>query len=464
MHPRLKPPNIGSLGRSRWLRTPLVACVGDQHGSVLPMMAALMLMAAGGAALAVDIGRAYAVKSDLQSAADSAALAAAIMLPDIAAARTAAQRAVSSSLPGLNVKVRSEDIAFGYWDAAQKALETGDGSATAVRVTLQLSEDRGNAIETLFAGVFGENATNIATSATAGKSGVFCLLALDKKGKGLEVKKDSELELRACGAQVNSTSKEALKVEGKKSSLIGDGFCVSGGAKVKGGATVSPQPSEYCPPHVDPLADLQIPTAGACTDNKAEFKNETITFSPGRVFCDGLKLTGNTQAFMEPGTYFVVDGKFELQDDAKLEGDGVTIVLQGEKAEIDIKEKAYVQLTAPTSGDMKGLLIVQNDALGSGSQRAGRGDDDDEGIGERDLLDNKWDSKAPSELTGVIYLPRDRFTTKLDINITGTEACFVVIAEEIKVDGKARMLIDLSGSGCRGSLPPAFNRKVVLLA
>ncbi|MGI9502535.1 MAG: pilus assembly protein TadG-related protein, partial [Geminicoccaceae bacterium] len=85
--------------------------MGDQHGSVLPMMAALMLMAAGGAALAVDIGRAYAVKSDLQSAADSAALAAAIMLPDIAAARTAAQRAVSRSLPGLNVKVRSEDIA-----------------------------------------------------------------------------------------------------------------------------------------------------------------------------------------------------------------------------------------------------------------------------------------------------------------------------------------------------------------
>ncbi len=444
----------------------LRACASDQRGAVMPIMAAVMMIAAGGAALAVDLGRAYSVKADLQAAADSAALAAAIMLPDVKAARKAAQLAVDRTLPNLKPVLTADDLDFGSWNASERRVDEESGDASAVQVTVQLSESRGNALETLFAGVFGENAMDIASSATAGKNGVFCLLALDQNGKGLEVKKDSELEMRACGAQVNSTGKEAIKVEGKKSSLIGDGFCVSGGAAIKGGATVSPQPSEGCPPHADPLAELEIPLAGACTDNAVEFHNETITFSSGRVFCDGLKLTGNTRAFMEPGTYFVVDGKFELKNGAMLEGDGVTIVLQGEMAEIDIKDDAYVQLKAPASGDMKGMLIVQNDAIEGPRPIAGRGDDDDDDLKgyERKLLDNKWDSKAPSELTGVIYLPRDRFTTKLNINITGTDACFVVIAEEIKVDGKARMLIDLSGSGCRGNLPAAFNRKVVLLS
>lgn len=57
----------------------------NEQGSVLPIMAALMMMAAAGGALAVDMARAYAAKSDLQLAADSAALAAAIMLPDLEA-------------------------------------------------------------------------------------------------------------------------------------------------------------------------------------------------------------------------------------------------------------------------------------------------------------------------------------------------------------------------------------------
>jgi len=69
-----------------------------------------------------------------------------------------------------------------------------------------------------------------------------------------------------------------------------------------------------------------------------------------------------------------------------------------------------------------------------------------------------------SELTGVVYLPDGRFTSEIVSNITGTDACFILIAKEIRLKGKAKMSIDLSGTGCRGSLPAAFNRKVVLLS
>ncbi|MGI9484624.1 MAG: pilus assembly protein TadG-related protein, partial [Geminicoccaceae bacterium] len=88
---RLNLISINKTERPRQLK----AIAAAERGSVAPILAMVMLVATAGAALAVDMARAYALKSDLQAAADSAALAAAVMLPDTAAARKAAARAVS---------------------------------------------------------------------------------------------------------------------------------------------------------------------------------------------------------------------------------------------------------------------------------------------------------------------------------------------------------------------------------
>ena len=409
----------------------------------MPVMAALMLLTTAGGALAVDVARAYALKSDLQGAADSAALAAAIMLPDLDAARRAAARAVRSNLPDQPDILQKDDFEFGFWQAASQSIIESKEAASAVRVTVRRAESRGNGIGTLFAGVLGEDVLDVASSAVAGKRGVACLIALDTKGKGLELNGKAELELNACGAQINSNGKEALKASGK-SSLISDSICVSGGAKIDGGADVMPQPSEGCPPHVDPMAELIMPEVGGCTDTEVEYKDETITLTADRVFCKGLRLVGKSKVTLSPGLYVIDNGKLEIRDDAILEGDGVTIMLYGEKAEMDIKKNAALRLTAPTSGPRQGLLIIQDG-------------------GPKKIKENKWDSKAMSELRGVVYLPDGKFTSEIEANITGTDACFVLIAKEVKIAGKAKMSIDLSSTACKNSLPSAFSRTVALL-
>ncbi len=416
----------------------------NERGSVAPILAMVMLVATAGAALAVDMARAYALKSDLQAAADAAALAAAFMLPDTDAARKAAARAVSQNLPGHEDLLRPGDFKFGLWDAASHSVIQGGGANSAVKVTVQRKSSRGNGVNMLFAGVLGSDAMDVAASATAGKRGVACLIALDPKGNGLVLSDDSHLKLIECGAQINATGKEALLVE-NKSTLLSDSVCVGGRAKIKGKAEVSPTPSEYCPPHADPLAGLVLPEFGACTDDHVEYDDKTITLNADRVFCGGLKISGKSRITLQPGLYVMDNGKLEIKDDAVLEGEGVTILLHGEKAELDIKNRASLQLTAPTDGELQGLLIVQS-----------------EGDAEKPK-ENKWDSEALSELTGVVYLPDGRFTSFISANITGTEACFVLIAKEMKLEGKAEMSIDLSNSACRNSLPNAFSRSVVLL-
>lgn len=411
------------------------------RGSMLPVMAMLMLLATAGGALAVDVARGYAMKSDLQAAADAAALSAAIMLPDLDEARRAAKRVVQRNLPNYADILRDDDFQFGHWQATKRSISKSDGAASAVRVTVRLTESRGNGLDTLFSGLLGKDVLDVASSAVAGKRGVACLIALEPHDKGLELNGDAELELSGCGAQINSTDKEALKASGD-SRLTGDSVCVTGGANIDKSADVLPQPSEGCPPHADPIAELPMPEFSGCTDRDVEYEDKKITLTADRVFCKGLKIKGKSHVILKPGLYVIDNGKLEIDDDAVLEGDGVTILLHGEKAEMDIKGDAALRLTAPTSGPMQGLLIVQSEG------------------GEKD---NKWDSKSVSELTGVVYLPSGKFTSKIEANITGTDACFVLIANKIKIDGKAKMNIDLSSTACRQSLPSAFSRSVGLL-
>lgn len=426
----------------RHCQRPQTGVIANERGSVAPILAAVLLMGTAGAALAVDIARAYSMKSDFQAAADAAALAAAVMLPDEEAARRAAKRAISKNLPNDSDLLRAEDFEFGHWHAASGAIVEGDGANSAVRVTVQRASSRGNGIGTLFAGVLGRDTIDVSASAAAGKRGVSCLIALDPKGKGLEMNGDAHLELIECGAHVNAKDKDALKVNGK-STLLADSICVSGRSKIDGGADVMPLPSEYCPPHADPLVGVAMPPVAACTDNEVEFKDETRTLTADRVFCGGLKIEGESHITLQPGVYVIDNGKLEVKDETILEGDGVTILLRGEDAELDVKDEASIRLTAPTDGVYQGLLLVQ-------SQGADK--------------ENKWDSEAASELTGVVYLPDGRFTSKISSHITGTSACFVLIAKEIKLEGEAEMSIDLSSSACRNSLPSAFSRSVVLLS
>lgn len=424
----------------RHLATPR-ALLSDQRGSIMPIMAAVVISTSVGGALAVDLARAYSVREQLQLVAESAALAAATSLPDVEEARATALRYAAKNMPGHGGVVGRDDIVFGNWDADSRSIEADSHAPNAVRVTAKLTESGGNGLTTIFAGIIGEGIVDVAASAAAGKFGVACLIALNPKGKGLKLEKDAQLELEGCGAQSNATSKKSLEVKGN-SRLTGSGVCVGGGAELSDPSAVSPDPTEYCPLMADPMAGFVPPTVGGCTYSKVTYKDEDATISPG-VYCGGLKLEGTSRITMEPGLYIIDNGKLELKDEAALIGEGVTIHLHDKKAEFDIGGSSTLSLSAPEDGPMKGLLIVQD-----------KGDIKKE---------NKWDSKRQSELTGVVYLPEGRFKSQIESSITATEACFVLLASEIVFSGKAKMSIDLSGEACRESLPAALSGRVALL-
>lgn len=157
---------------SAWARIrTLQQRVREQRGSVLVVVAGSMLALTSVVALAIDVGLMTTARVEAQRAADAAALAGAgafIVSPGngglarVLALEFAARNTVRSE----SVTLLEDDIVI-------------DTDALTVSVFVRRNRERGDAIPTFFAKVFGVNDVNIAAMATAEAApagGINCLL------------------------------------------------------------------------------------------------------------------------------------------------------------------------------------------------------------------------------------------------------------------------------------------------
>jgi hypothetical protein len=78
---------------------PIMRMLKSEEGQVLPIVALLLVVFIGLLGLAIDVGRLYVAKTELSRAADSAALAGVIELPDIVAAQNRATAYLTENVP-----------------------------------------------------------------------------------------------------------------------------------------------------------------------------------------------------------------------------------------------------------------------------------------------------------------------------------------------------------------------------
>ncbi len=414
----------------------------DTRASVMPLMAGVLLIGTAGAAITVDLGRAYAFRSNLQIAADSAALSAAVNLPDMDAARASAIRYASINMPGFSDLITADDIEFGHWDPETQTIEPDDRAPSALRVTARLSSAKGNAPSTLFAGVFGSKSLDIEASAAAGKRSSTCIMALEQESvDALALDFSASIEARDCTVQVNSRHERAFRV------LLGSkvnaaGLCVTGGAHISPWSEVQPEVTEGCLPAVDPLAELAPPEFGGCDFHDSTYFNFHGTLQPG-VYCGGLQINGLSSVTLAAGTYVIKDGPLSLAGFSEITGEEVAFFLTGDDALIRFSEMSTLTLRAPTSGDLEGILVFQ----------------DRNSVGH-----HIWESKAPTELYGTIYLPNGHLLSQSSNAITPVDSCNVLIAKSIRFAFRSGVSIDLGREDCRDYLPSAIMGTVALLA
>jgi hypothetical protein len=161
----------------------------DDRGAVLPLTALMIVVIIWCVALAIDLGRIYLVKCELQRAADAGAMAAALGLfatppgtqnpvpvsPDCSRAFSVCQSVVGGNQADASGLVAlSNDVTFGNWDAASGTFTpTGcTPQVNAVRVLLRKDNTANGPVPLFFAGLMpqGLNSVNL-TAQAIGLSG-----------------------------------------------------------------------------------------------------------------------------------------------------------------------------------------------------------------------------------------------------------------------------------------------------
>jgi len=97
--------------------------------------------------------------------------------------------------------------------------------------------------------------------------------------------------------------------------------------------------------------------------------NPSITLRPG-LYYGGISITGNAHVNFQPGTYILAGGGLAVTGNSVITGTGVTFYNTtglGGYQPINVTGNAQLNLSAPTSGALEGILFFQDRSIAGGS-------------------------------------------------------------------------------------------------
>jgi Flp pilus assembly protein TadG len=312
--------------------------------SVVLMMLVCMTVLLGFAGLATDVGTLFRGKRNVQTAADSAAIAGALEL----------------SYGDWNTAARTDATKNGFTDGVNGATVTVHnpptfgphlGNANYVEVLVAQAEP------TFFMNLFGWHSMKVLARAVAYPGpGQGCVYALGSATTDF-MSGSLSLSLPQCGMSINS----GFNFSGS-GTITADWTGVTGSYTHSGTGTITPAPVTGVVPASDPLAYLVEPTpVGTCQPNPNVSGVGTVTLNPpspaGKAYC-GITISGSPTVTFNPGTY-IVQGGLNWSGTATINGTNVTFYVTSGGA-INISGTVNLNLSAPTSGTYNGILFFQD--------------------------------------------------------------------------------------------------------
>ena len=328
-----------------------------ESGQALALTVVTIVVLIGFVALAIDVGLLWSERRHMQTAADAAALAGATALRD-----------------GNNVSAAADDVSAlnGFTDGSGGVTVTVNnpplsgtfaGASNLVEVVVQQSQP------TFFMQALGFGSMNVSARAVAGNiNGPACIYALDPSNPGALSTNGNPTIQSSCGVIVDSNNSTGMTANGHVT-LDATSIGVVGNYSSSGNVTLSPAPVTGVAPLPDPLAYVQAPSVGPCTNtNVAINSNVTTTLNPG-VYCGGLTINGGATVTFNPGTYIIDGGGMTVNGNATLSGQGVTFYdTQGYApyGPIVLSGNSQSNFSAPTTGPLAGILFFGDRTVPNG--------------------------------------------------------------------------------------------------
>ncbi len=393
-------------------------CVAHNHdgerGALVIAFALALPVILGGLALAVDMGHSYSVKTELQAAADAAALAAAqeLKLDDNGDVTAAAEAGAA----GNGVDLGAATLTVNHPPTAGS--RAGNNDYIEVVIT--------EPAPSYFSAALGVGEKDIASRAVAGlhASGAACVVLLNNGDeKALHASGKAEAHLTNCSVYVNSDDDKAAIAEGDSEFVATD--ILVAGDHYGGGFT--PEPTTDVDQVSDPMDYLTKPSYSGCNHTDYYVEN-TTTIYPG-VYCNGILIKGNANITMAPGEYIIKGGGFRVTDDSQVQGDGVMIFNTGSGSydwkPLEIATTKTVDLSAPDSGAYQGVLIYED------ADRAEQG--------EINIIKGNG---FMGSLSGIVYLPKTKLLVHNNTQLVNQNLMIVADMLEINDDAILSIAVD----------------------
>lgn len=410
----------------------------DERGGIALMFALMLPILFGIVGLGMEAGMWFKERRQLQTIADSAAVAAAIEMA-YGSSQTEIRAAAQQEADQNGFDLSTDEIT--YFGTPRP--DTYGASSIEVVISRQLT----TVISQVFTNL-SPSTTALAVAATTGDQEA-CVLALSTTAQDSVYVNASGSTVIMDGCSVASNSNNSLKsVNVQNGTLIADCIWAAGG--INGEANITTECDATYPDAkalTDPYAGLTIPPYDnanpACltgNGNNAYSPADGETLQPG-VYCDGIDFSSGSFT-MAPGEYIIDEGDFTAIAGADVSGAGVTIFLTSSSGNqygtLNVTGGAGISLSAATSGDYIGVLFYQ-DRNGPTSSS----------------MDIVFNGGADAVLSGAIYSPNN------SIDFTGNSTtdgsgCLMLVAQTVSFGGDAD--ID-NACNMYGGNPAAFGAK-----
>jgi hypothetical protein len=193
--------------------------------------------------------------------------------------------------------------------------------------------------------------------------------------------------------------------------------------------------------------------------------NNTVTLSPGTYY-GGITIQdgpqGSPNVTFQPGTYYLGGGGLNVSGGCSLHGSGVTFYNTSDNSSLgsasgpisigansDEGDNIQCSLSAPTSGSMKGVLVFQDQAIGSSKGRSWHSwwwSDSSSGA-----HDCSVQGSSGSTFDGAVYTPNASLKYKGSSSGSGYT---VVVADSIELTGGSSTQVSCDYSSLSDGLSP----------
>lgn len=262
----------------------------------------------------------------------------------------------------------------------------------------------------------GGNSVILSAAATARirSAGKICVIVLEPSAKAaLSLQTLARMTARDCAVYSNSTNQAGITT--RNHVRLDSRFVCTAGGYSGALASFSTPPLTDCPPVPDPLASREPPPIGNCLSSNTNVKISSglVTLKPG-TYCGGVAIRGAALVTLAPGEYVFKDGPLAVSGAARLKGEHVGLYFTGRGAIADFGLGTTIDLGAPKSGPMAGLLVFQDRANSTS-----------------DVF--KIRATNARNLLGTIYIPRGSLLVDASGQIADQSAYTAIVARTMKL-------------------------------